>query len=143
MSDCANPDQGLPQIEPSSQSQIRQGLGPSFFNYWVPIRSDSGNIIDWGCPVCRLPIGMQNSGRGICPKCGLSIREKPVIIRELPRSEQIRNWKDFVQQEKIDADAESGIQRGTAADQQQADPERRADQASSRPRREAHASTRY
>jgi hypothetical protein len=87
MSEDAKVDQALPPI--------LQRRRLSFFNGWTPVY-DEDQIDEWICPQCNSLIGFQNSGRGICQKCGLSVRESLVLRPEKPRSEKMRNWKNFI-----------------------------------------------
>lgn len=62
--------------------------------YLMPFKS----IIDWLCPRCKMTINFVQSGRAICPNCGLTVGEFPPskYIEPRNRREHISNWKEWI-----------------------------------------------
>jgi len=77
------------------------GFGLHKASTWTPIfapKPDSEGtfrlaIIEWVCPNCNELIGYGNVSR--CHKCGLHVKEGPVIKEERPRAQRLRHWAEF------------------------------------------------
>jgi len=78
---------------------------------YQPILGDNRlAFLDWICPVCEINIDITKSGRGICQKCGLLVREpKREILQEFGNkrlrnaiyAEWVRNgYKDWIEEEE-------------------------------------------
>lgn len=68
--------------------------------YLMPAKS----IIDWVCPRCKMTINFQQSGRSICPTCGLQVGEfpPPKYIEPRNRRERISRWKEWINESLSD-----------------------------------------
>jgi len=51
-----------------------------------------GSTIDWLCPQCKQAIHADHTGLRRCPKCGLSVGERPVFRESLPHAIRNKEW---------------------------------------------------
>lgn len=73
-------------------------IGDSTRGGWKPYLLNK-IIIDWECPTCKQSIDMCQSGRMICPSCGLHVKDLPIRKEPLQKSRLIysyRRWIDHI-----------------------------------------------
>lgn len=51
-----------------------------------------GSVIDWLCPQCDQAIYSDHTNLRRCPKCGLSVGERPIFRESLPRAIRNKEW---------------------------------------------------